>query len=289
MSAKTNAPAKPATSTAVAPVSTALPGKLLDSYKGVIAKAQEEAAAMTRADYSMPFIGVVQSLSPQRDKTHAKYIEGAEEGDFFNTVTSELFKADVGIDVIPVRYELVFNVWRPREQGGGFVGSCKTQDEAVAIAVAAIQTELRILDPVEAKQVALSRDKTGWVRDTMNQYVLIQEPDGSWIPVLLSLTSTKLTPSRKWNTMISLEKPTPGRVAIRWNKVWHVGTTSAKNQEGQSYYTILPPKSVRETSELEWAQAADFFQMLEAGAVKVEYEKSQEASTETTEDAGPAM
>lgn len=261
----------------------ALPAKLLDAYKDVIAESQQEAATMTRADFSMPFLAVVQSLSPQRQKGDAKYIEGAEEGDLFNTVTNELHKGTV--QVIPVKYEMAYNVWRPRDLGGGFLGTFTSQEAAVTAAIGFIMTELNdVTDPDAAREVALRRDKSGWVRDTMNQYVIARSADGSWAPALLSLTSTKLTPGRKWNTFISMRKPSAGRAVVRWNDVWAVTTVQQKNDDGV-FYNLRVPEPLGETTMEQWTQAADFFQILKQGLVKVEYEKSAGENDEPTTDA----
>lgn len=272
-------PAAPATEpTALVPVPpAALPATLLDQYKDAVAGSQKEAAAMTQQDFSMPFLAIVQSLSPQRQKADPKYIEGAEEGDIFNTVTSELFKAADGIQVVLVKYELVYNIWRPREMGGGFLGSFQTQAEAVEMATSYVMQEVAgVTDRAQAAKIALQRGKEGWIRDTMNQYLLVRGLDGTWSPALLSLTSTKLTPGRKWNTIVSMEKPSAGRAAVRWNKVWHVTTIQQKNQEGQPFFNLLVPRSIGETDPTLWQQAAEFFTMLKTGFVKVEYEKAEE-------------
>jgi len=259
-----------------------LPANLLDAYKDVIAGSQQDAAAMTRADFSMPFLGVVQSNSPQRDKQHAKFIQGAEEGDIFNTVTNELFKGTVA--VIPVRYEMVFNVWRPRDLGGGFLGSFPVQEDAVKAAIGFIMTELNdVKDEAVAREIALRRDKTGWVRDTMNQYVIAQSNDGSWAPALLSLTSTKLTPGRKWNTFIQMRKPSAGRAIVRWNDVWSVVTVQQKNDDGV-FYNLKVPEPAGETTVEQWKAAADFFSVLKSGIVKVEYEKAAEEEDTPVDD-----
>lgn len=280
-------------------VAAALPAQMVAGYADVIKAAQTEAAAMTRADFSMPFLGIVQSLSPQRQKGDEKYIAGAEEGDLFNTVTGELFKADAGLRVIPVKYALVFNVWRPRDLGGGFLGSFPSQidpkgsgkdlgqEAAITCAVSFIMSELAdVKDPAAARELAVRRGKEGWVRDTANQYVLARSADGSWAPALLSLTSTKLTPGRKWNTVIQMRKPSAGRVSVRWNDAWQVQTVLKKNEEGV-FYNLRVPEPAGETDAAEWRAAADFYAALKLGHVKVEYEKSDE--TPPTDETGPAM
>ncbi len=43
-------------------------------------------------DYAIPFISLLQSLSPQVDKDDAKYVEGAEVGMFYNSASGELLE-----------------------------------------------------------------------------------------------------------------------------------------------------------------------------------------------------
>jgi len=58
---------------------------------------EEEAGAglenFTTDDMQIPFIRILQALSPQLNKQDSMYIKGAEQGDIFNTVTQEVYKA----------------------------------------------------------------------------------------------------------------------------------------------------------------------------------------------------
>ena len=71
-------------------------------------------------DITIPRLAIVQSGSPQRKKKDEKYIEGAEEGHIFNTVTNQLYDVE-GITVIPCGYRKSYVEWVPRESGGGLV------------------------------------------------------------------------------------------------------------------------------------------------------------------------
>ena len=78
----------------------------------------EEASA---DDYAIPFLRVLQSMSPQLKKSDGKYIQGAEEGMFFNTVTESIYDGTEGVSIIPCAYKKKYIEWIPREKGGGFV------------------------------------------------------------------------------------------------------------------------------------------------------------------------
>ena len=62
----------------------------------------EEAGA---DDYAIPFLRVLQSMSPQLKKSDGKYIQGAEEGNLFNTVTESYYDGTEGVEIIPCAYK----------------------------------------------------------------------------------------------------------------------------------------------------------------------------------------
>ena len=56
-------------------------------------------------DLALPFIRILGDLSPQVKKSKAEYVEGAEPGMLFNTVSKELYNGDKGITVVPCYYK----------------------------------------------------------------------------------------------------------------------------------------------------------------------------------------
>lgn len=54
------------------------------------------------SDYPLPRLSIAQALSPQLKKTNANYIDGLQQGDFFNTVTKKVYGNT--IRVIPVYF-----------------------------------------------------------------------------------------------------------------------------------------------------------------------------------------
>ena len=51
-------------------------------------------------ELQIPFIRAIQALSPQIKKNDPQFIEGASQGDLFNTVTGEFWDGEKGILVI---------------------------------------------------------------------------------------------------------------------------------------------------------------------------------------------
>ena len=68
-----------------------------DAHKGM--------EQMGADDLALPFIRILGDLSPQVKKSKAEYVEGAEPGMLFNTVSKELYDGSKGIKVVPCYYK----------------------------------------------------------------------------------------------------------------------------------------------------------------------------------------
>ena len=59
---------------------------------------------ISQEDLALPFLKVLGQLSPEVNKKHGKYVEGAEPGMILNTVTNESYDGTKGIEVLPGYY-----------------------------------------------------------------------------------------------------------------------------------------------------------------------------------------
>ena len=87
-----------------------------------------EGATYDSSEMQIPFIRILQAMSPQLKKREAQYIEGSEQGDMFNNVTMELFTGEEGVTVVPCFQTTKYLEFVPREQGGGFQGEIPATD-----------------------------------------------------------------------------------------------------------------------------------------------------------------
>lgn len=147
-----------------------------DSFRG-----SEE---VTANDIILPRVDVMQALSPQLKKSDPKYIEGAEQGVIFNTVTGELY--DTAVNFVPIKFMREFIVWQDRESGGGFKGAFPTEAEAEA--------ERRNLENPDAHEVV----------ETHVHFVLLVHGDGRIEEAVLSLAKSKRKVSRKLNSLVQM-------------------------------------------------------------------------------------
>lgn len=96
-----------------------LPAEFLNQVALDAGKGAEEA---TSDDMSVPFIKIAQKLSEELDKRNSKFIEGMEEGDFFNTASLVVYGGEQGFWFVPVKFMRKYLQWTPRDKGGGFGG-----------------------------------------------------------------------------------------------------------------------------------------------------------------------
>lgn len=165
-------------------------------------------------DLTIPRVDVIQSLSPQRKKSDPMYIEGAEEGMLFNSVTSELYGSEVVF--VPVYFRKEYVIWRDRKQGGGFRGAFATMNEAVE--------ELSKLG-VESHDII----------DTAQHFGLIVRPNGDTSEVVFSMSRTKMKTSRKLNTMIRMT----GEDSFA--RAYKISSSQDKNEKGEFYNIRVTP------------------------------------------------
>jgi len=136
---------------------------------------------ITKDDLSIPFFKILQSNSPE-------VVEGdVKPGMIVNSASGEAFKE---MEVIPCGYQKQFIEWTPRESGGG------------------LKAVYNVLEGTDLMKSCTKNDKGKDILDNGNLLV----PTAvhyvcSWLesPVLgiMSMTSTALKKSRKWNSTMS--------------------------------------------------------------------------------------
>lgn len=76
--------------------------------------------SVTTRDLIIPRIGILQKLSPELDRSHAKFIKGAKEGDFCNIGMNEIIPSPMLF--VPCYFKKQWLEWAPRKSGEGLKG-----------------------------------------------------------------------------------------------------------------------------------------------------------------------
>ncbi len=171
-------------------------------------------------DIAIPYINILQSNSPQLNPSKAEHVDGAKVGQFYNTVSQEVSDS---LNVIPVLYQLRYVEWKPREQGGGFVESHHADSGILS------QTKR---DQMTFKDVLPNGN---YIATTAYHYVLVQGKDGAWSQAVISMTSTQLKKSRRWNSLMLTQKvngPSGSFTPPTYAMIYKLTTVSESNDRG---------------------------------------------------------
>lgn len=212
--------------------------------------------SMTMEDAAVPYLMILQSQSPQVKKGHPNRIEGAEEGDLFNSVTQRVYKG--GVRLIPCGFRKAWVEWVPKTAGGGFVASYDTDARLAECKK----------DPVTGRDMLPNGHH---LVATAYHYVLVVDEGGNAERVVISMASTQLKKSRRWNSqMMALLVDTPsGKLpAPPFAFSYQAGTVlEQKDQNSWFGWNIVNPEQVTDAGLFN--MAVKFWQDVGKGAVKV--------------------
>ena len=176
----------------------------------------------TTEDFAIPFIRVLQPMSPQLQKKHGSFVEGASAGDLYNTVTGEAFDGDKGISIIPCAYNKKYIEWIPREKGGGLVNA--GHDISILSKCTRDDESRRYYTP-EGNEIV----------ETAQFFILVVAGEAAQQAVL-AFTSTQLGVSRKWLTMLRMARVQNSKgesvEAPMFAYTYRLTTTTQSNDKG---------------------------------------------------------
>ena len=216
-------------------------------------------AGVSMEHLALPFIRMIQNGSPERKKTNAKFIEGSEEGDIFNTVTRELYKQDKGIFVVPCAFEFAHLEFIPMDEGGGFVGKLEPNDPAI-----------RTANRDENNKDVLPNGNE-LVKVAQHYVYVVDQETGAYQQAILGMQSTSLKVSRGWNTQIKMQTAMVDDRRIKlpsFGTVWHL-TTVEKTRDNYTWYewSVLGRTSYVQDEDL-YEEAKSFSDLIESGEVE---------------------
>jgi hypothetical protein len=190
---------------------------------------------LTQDDVAIPFIQILQSLSPQCVDGDPLFIADARPGMFINTVTGELKAGKpstdgtpFGFEFIPISYKDSFIEWVPRAKGGGFV---KEYDLDAGKTIITSRNELN--QDIIQQGSPLGQPGNQLNRTHTHVVGLIK---GDVIePAVISMTSTQLKSSKVLNALVTNNpvKTANGMVSIRFAHVIKAATQMRSNDQGK--------------------------------------------------------
>ena len=233
--------------------SAGLPANMFedDAAKGLGAIGQE--------DLALPFLKILGQLSPEVNKRDGKYVEGAEPGMIYNSVSGELYDGVKGIDVIPCFYKLEYIEWKDRGEGLG-------------APVAIYDSSSDIMSKTKPDANYKDRLPNGnYIEKTASHFVIVSGDSPS--TALISMKSTQLKISRKWNSMMSGIKMKGANgmfTPASFSHIYKLKTTQMSNDKG-TWFGWEVSKVGPVTDKGLYDQAKGFSDSISKGSVKAKH------------------
>ena len=210
---------------------------------------------MSSEDFAMPFLRVLGQLSPETNKRDAKYIQHAEPGMIFNTVTKQLFDGEQGVRVIPCGYKREYVEWSDRGEG-----------TSAPVAIHPVSSGI-IKEATRGSDWKDRLPNGNYLENTASYFVLLMDCQGA----LISMKSTQLKVSRTWNTMMNTIKM-QGKDGLftpaSYSHMYNLTTVQQSNDKGTWFgWEVNKVGPVEDASLYEQAKA--FAQNISKGDVEV--------------------
>src|SRR5580765_1365472 len=158
------------------------------------------AEGMDSGAFALPFLSILQGLSPQVQRGTPQYLAGAAPGMIYNTVTKDLAESR---DVVVLRRTHTYCFWQPRDAGGGFRGenpATDALDKQFQQLLSEAQTKR---DTSEKKGVRVITPEGLEMTSHRNFFCVQRLEDGSAEPVVVSMARTQNREAMNWNTLIN--------------------------------------------------------------------------------------
>lgn len=241
-----------------------LPAELMDQFEAD----SGQGVSTSTEDTMIPLLTMVQKGSPQVDRTHPRYaesrIDGIEAGDFLIGSTRTFWKGEAGILFIPVYFEHSFNRWRPRESGGGFMGSFQELPREAREAHDPEKPTRRYHVMPDDSEIIEVRNHYGII---LNGSDAKPQSIGGALQGVLTLNSTGHTFSRQWMTQINQIRLPSGALAPSRARTWRISHVIKSNPQGSWFGCKAEDQGWVEDAELYKAGTA-MFQAIQEGKLK---------------------
>jgi len=163
---------------------------------------------------TIPFLKLIQSISPEVKKSKSEFVEGAEEGVFLNSVVKTVYGDSVL--VIPIYFDVNYLAWKPNR--GGFAGR---------------------MSVAEAEKATISKEFGKWedmdgnaLVETFMYYFLLPDflEDGM---LAMAYSSSNLKVAKQFNTLVTRKYfPNTTKLARCFTQVYNMKSVAVSNDKG---------------------------------------------------------
>lgn len=237
----------------------------------------------SQEDFTIPFLSILQALSPQLQEADAAYIDGAKVGMLLNTASQDLYAGKEGVEFVPCYTQHLFVEWRNRQtDGGGFIAVHECDSDVVRDAKARSTEFGKYTIPVEG---GVAHD----LAETFYIYGLIVEGDEIVTPCMISFSSTKIKAYKGIMTPLRQVKGRPPLFAFKLR----VMTVADKNAKGSFYnFKIVPAgdsaaASLLPPDHIFVVAGKEFKDQIAAGKAKIDHSGGATGDTMGSDEDAP--
>ena len=220
--------------------------------------------SLTNDDLATPRLKILMQLSPELESN-----EKARAGMIFNTVTGEVYNGKDGILVLPCAFQRQYVEWEERGHGSGAPVNVYGSDSD-------------ILQKVTRDQSNKDRLENGnYVETCANHFVLLLDKETkSGSPAVITMKSTQLKKSRRWNSMmlnLKIQGSNGPFTPASYSHIYKLTVDKEKNDLGSWFgWNIERIKPL--TDQNIYALAKEFAESVKTGSVKAKPEVEDSAS-----------
>lgn len=213
-----------------------------------------EGAGLEDADrdsYAIPFLTILQKMSPQVDDDDPARIPGAKAGMFYDTVSETCIDPEDGLpEIIPVYYRRAFIEWKPNREG--FVQEHSVEEAA----------QMRWERSEDGKDVLPNGNE---IVDTRYHYIILIH-NGQLSPMVITMSSTQVKKSKRLCSDMDLQVRAL-KLKATFQLKYTINTVSESNDQGSwRGWDIDRAGVVADQEQLD--AAISFYKAIKAGEVK---------------------
>ena len=193
-------------------------------------------------DLKMPIWRILQSGSPEQKKSALEYIQGAEEGHWFDTISKQIY---VSINFVPCKFQTHWIEWKPDQ--GGLVADHGASPEIMAHCKRDPEDTFKITTPggndlIETAMwfgIVIGGCKPPVGNAAPEEVHFLQ-------PGLIPLSKTAMKVSKAWMSQArNIRDPFPNApgsyIAPLFSRIWRLGSVGTKDDQ---YSWMLPTVSL---------------------------------------------
>lgn len=247
----------------------------------------EENKPFERNETIVPFLRVLQPLSPAVQEDNPNYVPSSKAGMFLNVANEVIYDGKSGLTLIPVTHQKNYTEWTPISKGGGFV---KDWGESLDWQKICPKNQINAYRPI-------TNNGTEIVYAMWFFVMIVNKEEGTFDPVIMPFTGTQVKFGRKWAATLTNSKvklPSGPKIAPYFFFPYHVTTFSQRNEKGSWYSIKIVPEQHGDGTRLstfalkngkELYNAAKLFKqsLIEGTLRAAEQERAYEADVDSGE------